>query len=247
MDNFTEGKWDLSAINRFEADWLKKGLAVIKSYLADKFEIEVKSHGQKLVISPLDKVVRAQEGLAGYFAHDPTNRDGAAMPFDSFIKAAGVGITKLICEKISMSEENQQQLQNFSVAPVQPFGIPAYETSFCACSTHINTPEGKHELIYPNLNTLTQEHIDLIEVSARVKGRPMLRHLISCLIVTSHEVLHFIQTTLSIKDQSSMSWSAEHDASWPSLSLLCGVERKGLSPIFTPGLLEACIADMVRR
>jgi len=63
--------------------------------------------------------------------------------------------------------------------------------------------------------------------------------------VPAHEVLHFIQSALKIKDQSTISWSAEHDASFACLSLLKAVDRAGTAPqIFTPGLVEACIMYM---
>jgi hypothetical protein len=47
--------------------------------------------------------------------------------------------------------------------PIVPFGIPEYEVSFAAESKFMNTPEGEHSIIYPDLNTLGQEHIDLLE------------------------------------------------------------------------------------
>jgi hypothetical protein len=72
--------------------------------------------------------------------------------------------------------------------------------------------------------------------------------LVSCLIIPCHEVLHFVQGAIGIRDLSNMSWSAEFDASWPSLSLLTACERKGLAKdVFTPGLVDACLVYMHRK
>ena len=103
----------------------------------------------------------------------------------------------------------------------------------------------KYTMVYPDANTYSQEHIDLVDSCALTKGRHLLHSYVRCLQVPAHEVLRFIQSALKIKDLSVISWSAEHDASFACLSLLKAVDRAGTAPqIFTEGLVEACFMYM---
>ena len=74
--------------------------------------------------------------------------------YGDYILATGRGITKLIVDKLDFTEQKKNQLLNFGIKPIVPFGIPEYEVSFCAKNTFLGTPEGSHELLYPDMNTL---------------------------------------------------------------------------------------------
>ena len=164
--------------------------------------------------------------------------------YGEMISAVGRGIVSLICERCDfIKDEKKPALINFQATPVVPFGIPEYEISFAAQNSDQKDGSTEHVLIYPDLNTLSEEHITLLEgeVPEHLKGRPYLHHLVRCIIVVSHEVLHFVQHCIALRDGSPLSWSAEHDASWPSLSLLCAAERACQSSCLTPGLVEACL------
>ena len=135
--------------------------------------------------------------------------------YGEMISAVGRGIVSLICERCDfIKDEKKPALINFQATPVVPFGIPEYEISFAAQNSDQKDGSTEHVLIYPDLNTLSEEHITLLEgeVPEHLKGRPYLHHLVRCIIVVSHEVLHFVQHCIALRDGSPLSWSAEHDA-----------------------------------
>ena len=175
------------------------------------------------------RVVKQQ--LEEYFS-TPGNID-----FAKIIAAGSRGIIELVCEKFDMPPDRKKALREFEITQIVPFGLPEYEVSFA-----IEVKFDTYTMIHPDANNYTEDHINIISENSSGKDRYLLHHLIRCMVTPSHEVLHFVQSALKIKDKSEQSWCLEHGASFPSLSLLTAVNRAGLAPeVFSPGLVEACL------
>jgi len=70
-------------------------------------------------------------------------------------------------------------------------------------------------------------------------GRLCCYHFAECLKVCSHEIIHCLQQIFNQHDSSSISWSAEHDASFVEQSLFYQVATHAdLKDLFPPGFRE---------
>ena len=234
-------EWDLCSANGVEIRWLVKALPSIVATAEECCGVRIRCAGHCL------------EACGDVHGLRATIRDFFGTPgvidYASVIAAVGRGVCTLVIQHCNfISAQNKKALEEFTASPIVPFGIPEYEVSFAAQTVKTEAGGLCHTLVYPDLNGLTHEHVSLMEqeVVPELQGRPHLHHLVRCFTVVSHEVLHFIQSSIDLRDESPLSWAAEHDASWPSLSLLAAVDRAGLCPALSPGLVEACVVYMHR-
>eukprot|EP00929_Paragymnodinium_shiwhaense_P043253 TRINITY_DN22273_c0_g1_i4.p1 TRINITY_DN22273_c0_g1~~TRINITY_DN22273_c0_g1_i4.p1 ORF type:complete len:264 (-),score=30.33 TRINITY_DN22273_c0_g1_i4:783-1574(-) len=206
--------WDVATANELEASWLKKWLPLMKTTLAEIFGIQLDLQGSMLTATSGDIAGLAKQ-LTCFFATP------GLLDFASVVEQVARGICGTISQICPAIGEKDQRgdLKNLQVVPLVPFGIPEIEVSFAAqsCFRKVSHVDGmEHTIIYPDLNTLGPEHIEILEQEVDDKGRPFLYHLVRCLLVPSHEVVHLVQSQLGQRDTSDQSWSAEFDASWIS-------------------------------
>ena len=151
LDSLTDGFWDLQHCTQFEANWLKKSFTMLKENLQKNFGIELIYQGTPVMAKgDLDGATKT---LEKYF-QTPDYID-----FGAVVKEVGSSICKIVCEKFDqISEEKKQNLVDFKIYPICPFGMPEYEITFAA-QTKFKT---QHQLYYPDYNNFTEQHFDLI-------------------------------------------------------------------------------------
>eukprot|EP01006_Ploeotia_vitrea_P037804 TRINITY_DN66178_c13_g1_i2.p1 TRINITY_DN66178_c13_g1~~TRINITY_DN66178_c13_g1_i2.p1 ORF type:complete len:425 (-),score=186.74 TRINITY_DN66178_c13_g1_i2:990-2264(-) len=149
------------------------------------------------------------------------------------------------CGSFAGASDLGAQLRQVKLVPNKVSGeeyMVKYETSFC-------TNMSAREISYPNPYTLTDAHMEVLSrrYGEETRGSFMRCFFLHCFSVPCHEMLHCVQHVLGQEDKDLLSWSAEHDASFASLSLLWAIsERDDMRDLFVPGFREEIMVETLR-
>jgi hypothetical protein len=106
--------------------------------------------------------------------------------------------------------------------------------------------EGGNLVLYPDANQFNPFLIQYWDSIARSPGRVYIDFVARCLKAVSHEIVHCIQSKVKQQDTHPLSWSAEHDASYLSGSLLHAVAgHPKLREVLFEGWWEWLVQDWV--
>lgn len=222
---------DVSTITVMEASFLSSVTDI--SALLEPSKLSYDAEGGFISIIALDGSVLSMAGLIGMGTLlesklcESCTIDFAVVAKES-LRMAGEYIGRAVP---SLLEVGGSFVRDVTVSPTsicgEPFMVP-FEVAF-------ETNAASRTLAVPNAPEFTPAHW---AASAKHLGRPVERahqglyH--ACLNAPAHEAVHFAQARTSQVDTSSMSWSAEHDASVLSNAIftLCG---RGIQDVLALG------------
>lgn len=151
--------------------------------------------------------------------------------------------SEVIMERCPYVEGIKEHLSSYKVKPTVLSGASFMLPFECSFETNV----GERVLSYPDVYDLPEKHFEyMLKRYRKPNAGALYIHLYHlCYYVMCHEVIHCVQHAAKQKDSNPLSWSAEHDASFVSLSLFRGIAaRKDTikTVLFHAGLLDQVLA-----
>jgi len=218
--------WNEESLGDLEAEWWKVAKECVVKVLGEfgleliavesnfSFHIQNQSTRQSLTIEELSTFLeKAEQRLLR-----PN-----LFSYSTLVSSLVSSITSLLSDSFPEIFPSSLLLSSIYSKPTTPFGeewSAMYDIAFEGGGDHGNL------VAYPDANNFNSFLIDYWHKLAVSPNRIYVDFFSRCVRAISHEIVHCLQSKLKQIDNNPQSWSAEHDASYLSGSLLYAATKQ---------------------